>query len=73
MSQYIPKLNNDIEKKNKLISISDNSSKISKLNSYKKRNFSLFNVSPKETKKNSNKINYTKTDTDFSSNNILLI
>ena len=70
MSQYIPKLNNDIEKKNKLISISDNSNKISKLNSYKKRNFSLFNVSPKETKKNSNKINYTKTDTDFSSNNI---
>ena len=70
MSQYIPKLNNVIETKNKLISKSYNSNKFSKLNNYKKRNFSLHNISPKETKKTPYKINYTKTNTDFSSNNI---
>ena len=70
MSQYISKFNNDIRNKNELISDNYTSNKISKLNNYRKRNFSLFNISPKEAKKAPYKINYANTDTNFSSNNI---
>ena len=70
MSQYISKFNNDIRNKNELISENYKSNKIYKLNTYRKRNFSLFNISPKETKKAPYKINYANTDTNFSSNNI---
>ena len=70
MSQFNTKANEDIRNKTKLISKSSKSNKISKLNIHNNRNYSLLNISPKETKNVPYKINYANTETTYSSNNI---
>ena len=70
MSQFNTKANEDIRNKTKIISKSSKSNKSSKLNIHNNRNYSLLNISPKETKNVPYKINYANTETTYSSNNI---